>query len=664
MKICNLLATTMEYWEFLIQKEGDRTWQPLKTPIVDLTAGRYRMVARCNYGNSQVEVKITHQTAEEPSQRRVDKRSRYTNQDGLMVVIPYTRLEAGLWEIHCSGILKSQTGANPWENLVQLNISSAIDTNPITPVTPITPPIAPKLPSIPLTITLDRQNHTAQRGKPCNIAGQIQLLKAPELTTENSIPTTINKGQLRISLRDPQNSEILQEFSATADGQNLPIPFDCWLSIPDDCQTRLILGEVGFYDETETKITSESFIITLDLNELLDAIPQNLTEEDFLYPTRENRKQKEINLNFLEFINSPPQNSQPLQFQISSSLPLPPILDPPTESKPKYKSPQLPKLGKFDPVSKNPVKPKADVVKNSEAITPKPKLNKADLNNAVNTSETPIKPVADLDIAAIEELANTHLEEAIDTLGQAEEVITENIITDITASNTDITAPDNNINVSPLEQAFQELDLQNRFLSRLNSLASDAELSQWLQTNFPTPEEMPGEIDPETGKLINKISNQPIDWEAREIVLFDDSELSTEKNKKVNKGDGGNLNQPPVPTPVLIVPEGELTPGKSVIIRVKLPENLPERTEVKLWLQDRQTRSLLNEPSWLTNFSTNGRGEVEAIGEIVIPYSTVEIQFEAIAIEMSTQRQSYKVSLTRLVGPAAPLSLPQEDFNY
>lgn len=91
---------------------------------------------------------------------------------------------------------------------------------------------------------------------------------------------------------------------------------------------------------------------------------------------------------------------------------------------------------------------------------------------------------------------------------------------------------------------------------------------------------------------------------------------------------------------------------------------MPERTGVKLWLQDRQTRSLLNEPTWLTNFSTNGRGEVEAIGEIAIPYSSVEIQFEAIAIEMSTQRQSYKVSLSRLVGPAAPISLPQEDFNY
>lgn len=649
----------MEYWEFLIQKEGDRTWQPLKTPTVNLEAGRYRMVARCNYGNSQVEVRITHQTEENPPQRRVDKRSRNTNQDGLMVVIPYTHLEAGLWEIHCSGVLKSQTAAHPWENLVQLNISAVIDSQPVPPVSPVITPIAAKLATIPLTITLNQQNHTAQKGKPCNISGQIQLLKAPELATENTSPTIINKGQLRISLRNPQNSEILQEFQATADGQTLPIPFDCWISIPDECETRLILGEVGFYDETETKITSESFIITLDLDELLDAIPQNLTEEDFLYPTRENRKQKEINLNFLEFINSPPQNSQPLQFQISSAPPLPPILDPPAESKPKYKSPQLPKLGKLAPVSKNPVKPKADTVENAKAIAPKEKSNKADLNPA----EMPIKAVSELNIDAIEELANAHLE-AIDALGmQAEELITEDSITNITASNTEILAADN-INTSPLEQAFQELNLQDRFLSRLNSLASDAELSQWLQTNFPTPEEMPGEIDPETGKLINKILPQPIDWEAREIVLFDDSELQSEKNKKVNKGDRVNLNQPPVATPVLIIPEGELTPGKSVIIRVKLPENLPERTGVKLWLQDRQTRSLLNEPTWLTNFSTNGRGEVEAIGEIAIPYSSVEIQFEAIAIEMSTQRQSYKVSLSRLVGPAAPISLPQEDFNY
>ena len=50
----------MEQWQFLIQKEGERAWHPLEKPSVQIKEGRYRVVARSNRTNTDVEVRVTH----------------------------------------------------------------------------------------------------------------------------------------------------------------------------------------------------------------------------------------------------------------------------------------------------------------------------------------------------------------------------------------------------------------------------------------------------------------------------------------------------------------------------------------------------------------------------------------------------------------------------
>src|SRR5437868_135475 len=96
----------MEVWEFLIQKDGDRSWLPLESPDVEILEGRYRVVARSSRVDTSVEVCISHiAIAEEPPKRRVQKRSSRTNHDGLIVVIPFTRLQPGIWELRCTGDL-------------------------------------------------------------------------------------------------------------------------------------------------------------------------------------------------------------------------------------------------------------------------------------------------------------------------------------------------------------------------------------------------------------------------------------------------------------------------------------------------------------------------------------------------------------------------------
>ncbi|NES71061.1 MAG: hypothetical protein F6K24_40565, partial [Okeania sp. SIO2D1] len=86
-------------WEFLLQKEGDRTWLPLESADVEILEGRYRIVAHTHIANTEVQIQIIHNSTEEvPPLRRVQKRSSHTHSQGLISIIFFTRLKPGQWE--------------------------------------------------------------------------------------------------------------------------------------------------------------------------------------------------------------------------------------------------------------------------------------------------------------------------------------------------------------------------------------------------------------------------------------------------------------------------------------------------------------------------------------------------------------------------------------
>ncbi|MBD2387448.1 hypothetical protein [Cylindrospermum sp. FACHB-282] len=113
----------MEHWQFLIQKQGDRTWQSLESPNLKILAGRYRVLARSNLPNTDVEVRVTHSSTQEfPPKRRIVKRLRRTNAEGLMAVIPFTFLKPGIWELQCSGDLMSDMLGKSWQYRVLVQV--------------------------------------------------------------------------------------------------------------------------------------------------------------------------------------------------------------------------------------------------------------------------------------------------------------------------------------------------------------------------------------------------------------------------------------------------------------------------------------------------------------------------------------------------------------
>jgi hypothetical protein len=219
------------------------------------------------------------------------------------------------------------------------------------------------------------------------------------------------------------------------------------------------------------------------------------------------------------------------------------------------------------------------------------------------------------------------------------------------------------INLSPEDSAFQSLNLGDRFQSRLLSLAQDVELAEWLGAVSP-PSRTP--VDPEAepkNDLEDTFYSVTSEWQAapnswdggladEEIVMDDSSDDPAPPTSPA-------LTPPPelclpedqaIPTPVLELPGDDLTAGTPTRLRLSLP-NLPSKIYVKVWLHDCQQRVLVDGPHWVSNFLPNSQGHLEGSLTIAVPLGCMEVRFEAIAVEMLTQRESRKVSVTRWVMP-------------
>lgn len=115
----------MENWQFLIQRQGDRSWHPLESLNGEILEGWYRVLARSNRPNADVEVRVTYSSTQEvPPKRRIQKRSRRTNSEGLTAVLPFTYFEPGIWELQCSGDVMSDILGKSWQYNMYLQVLS------------------------------------------------------------------------------------------------------------------------------------------------------------------------------------------------------------------------------------------------------------------------------------------------------------------------------------------------------------------------------------------------------------------------------------------------------------------------------------------------------------------------------------------------------------
>jgi hypothetical protein len=124
----------MKHWEFLIQKEGDRDWLSVQQPILELEEGRYRIVAHSNCTNLDVEIRVTYQSEENSqSQLHTEKYSRHINSEGLLMVLPFTDFQPGFWELSCCGDIISEFLGEFWQQRLQLTVFARQSTHDRSP---------------------------------------------------------------------------------------------------------------------------------------------------------------------------------------------------------------------------------------------------------------------------------------------------------------------------------------------------------------------------------------------------------------------------------------------------------------------------------------------------------------------------------------------------
>lgn len=885
----------MKHWEFLLQKEGDRSWLPLDSPDVEILEGRYRVVARSSQKNVEVEIRVSHlATAEDPPKRRIQKRSARISQEGLIVIIPYTRLEPGIWELCCASTdLMSDLIGDAWQYAVKLQVlakdretedwdspwaasdsevepnqqiapiqspdlviaspqsdpvpvadngspgSSATpssepvsngngaadplptDLPPDPPPTDLPPEVAeilgasmdrlfqlaeqmsnrlvdevmqefdkaaisetasPAQPFTPVAVApvaslsgpngipvgytlpvgtvailkLDQEALVARRGKKLDLSGQIELADSseffPSAGSEPASPTgspdedpwepaqqsaqganreltgaTIQEIQL--CLRDPQSLQIVVRDRRPIPDQPPPLPFSFSFFLPEDLQTRLVLGEVLLYgtlsDQEEplsTLLTTQAFTITADPQELvedLEKINEVLDETLATHTDDEDRidlplelsqklaREQELPSFNLSFLNlepvEEPKLEKPRRFQSLLGQPLPPQLYQPDPAHPRTKPIELPGFIFPSRPGSTEFNPPASLAKS----VPEPPTGADQPDREVNGGMEPSRSETEM-LSPEVELTDTGDRDAsvplVETqvVGQVIETIAEptdesTVLVDkeldkeLDSASTPVVAgdadPANGDEVvaplapqleevehasvidlpSPVQMSFQALNLQERFLTRLNSIATDSELSTWLRANL-----YPGRAVQTAGSSATKKAERL----ANEEVVVDDDPPSNPYYRRrsgfrrVDRSDHTDEPNPlilppdePVPTPVLdITTAGDLVAGKPANIRVRLPYIEP-RIYVKLWVIDRQSRSLLDGPRWLLDFLPNSQGELEARTQLTVPFGSLEVLFEAIAIEMHTQRESHKISVDRSVVPPDLPVVSLDDFD-
>ena len=682
-----------------------------------------------------------------------------------------------------------------------------------------------------LILTLEEDALVTRRGEPLTITGKVDVLDVNQWNGSETASTlnSVFRGTLRYQLRDPQTSQALLDVRQALPEQALPLAFNHTLEIPPDCQTRLFLGKVTLYGSTPVALTSQPFTITADLDELLETIipgtkvvpmAKMLALTNKFASLQDNEVELEelaedpLERVVLDLIE-PSQSQDSLPLQPASQKPLPPQIYQPTATPKGSKSLQLPNFPK-KPSAATSAESSAvevkleDTVEQSVGIandlspeTPNPlpaetaedTLVESRPQETVQQSEDGTLQedaviVADSSFSALDA---TQLSDSSDTINSPWDTSTETEIlehSELTADSqlgTSDAEPIAWVNATELEQqsaevqstkpstdeptavdnAFQALKLQDRFWLRLNSLAADAELSKWLESDLSPPpntteveevtpplnappntteveevtpplnapqaiaeveevtpplnapqaiaeveevtqfmsfdESMWDESEQFGSEAANTTELQPpsqentsLDWETleqlqlvgvgdedwadQEIVVEDEDipapeqpMVKDETPKKVpltelinSKPEARMPASPqlnlPLPAPSIFVPTSELTAGEPMIVRVKLPPH-QARLCVKLWVQDRQSRYLLDGPRWLVDLFPDSAGQLEAMTQVVIPFGSAEVRFEAIAIDLDSQRESHKVALDCVVVPPDLPSISLDEFQ-
>ncbi|MEM9805780.1 MAG: hypothetical protein AAF959_10915 [Cyanobacteria bacterium P01_D01_bin.56] len=696
----------MRYWEFLIQQEGDQTWLPLETRQVEILEGRYRMAAHTSYDDTSVEVRVSQLLLDEmPPRRRVRKRKSITNDSGLLAIFPFIQLSPGHWEIHCNSpdVIDDFLGES-WHYSVQLQVTPREDEDWDPDWAGAEPDIAQSaldidhesLPTesattedndLQLRLQLKQQAYVTQPGQSLTLSGELALAQTV------SVPF---HGQLWLELRDPQSASTLQEMAFDVSKPFLPSPFSVTIAVPQDLSTQVILGAISLRNESGETLNSASFTVTVGLAQMLDAIANQpdleFEEEISIFPGTTESLVPSLEKSATLLDNDTPLI--PKEIVPSEGLTLPPQLKPPSHSEIEEERQLEPELPEFSR-SAEPVLADDNDKGTEDAQAEDNRLEPPE------ESPQPAEPREQI-LVEIDRLLADESRQPVEAAMPQElprvETDAEDDITEATQED-DESLPREQIHQSrPFAEprVFERGSLQEDDLDRelVNAALNEqpyeqpfdktlfSQVNDTFEKDFTEPTPAPPDPVDEIDLAFQRLRLQERFWEKLNVFTQDGYRQSLEVKKALDVADivsPGNPNsnefvvydtpaQPTrftesaptaskvddepieVPAPALDIPEEELVTGEWVAVRVRVPAR-PGQVYVKVWMNDLQTRTLVDAPRLLMQLTPNDYNELETLMRVKIPTGCLELQFAAISIDMATLQESRKVVQNRRVMP-------------
>jgi len=743
----------MAQWEFLLQQEDREDWQPLGAQVA---TGKYRLLCRSPWQDQEVPITITY-TADTGKQRQ-QRRSPRLNSQGLMVVMPFTSLQPGIWQwqvfhpeepttpvttvclqvtapaiippvlaeispepaapqqletpipshrplisidalreqslAEIDSVLQEaidgvwdlvQTPAlpnaffSPDEDYILLDYDPLDDEvayfseiNPDLEISagnyhgnylenyhesyPVIPQLIPQLigefalnnqtANAPvISFRLDQDHFMAQQGEYLIITGRVEialgaLLSGEELPAE--LRDTFLQGSVHYQLRDPDSSSILINTDYPLQVKVPVGEFSHTLKIPFKTNSHLILGEATLYGKEQQVLGSKSFIVSANLDRLLQTVQD--TPEDLPRPVvAPSKRQNHPVLPYQPKLDIDPKARKAFPKPLNSSY----------NAKGRIKSLHLPDFsGKTAPNLEGNLHPLVNLEQIPNQIPNQAPDQLSALDNLAGTTSN---------FGQESQLINSHHGKSIESPETSENLATSET-SDIIEALTIPATPE------PLETPEAGLS-EGNFLSRLNTLAIDKQMTKILHTELLLDNAAPGAMD---RQLLPPASDA--DWRVLEVVV-DDEPPEPEPEPRF---DASGFPYPqklaipaltldktprPVPTPEIIAPAGELLTGESVTVTVKLPAQ-QFSLYAKFWVKDCQTTAIIDGPRLLLDFSPNSQGELETLTRLTVPPGCCRVRLEAIAIDPLQERESRKVSIDRVVVPPNTPDLSATGLSY
>jgi hypothetical protein len=456
----------------------------------------------------------------------------------------------------------------------------------------------------------------------------------------------------------------------------LPADFSVSVTPPVTAQTRVVLGGLVLRyradDPTAPALALSSFTTTIGIDLLLDAIANQddsaFDEETSVFPgSTEPFSLPSEPISALIAPELALETPSAKRLSPSEGLILPPKLYEPDGGT--DRAPELPLFPK-----KTSPQPQAD---SADESVPEPlATTPADVSEVSEALRSPAvfesDSVEDDDLEA-ELAAAAQAADAPDLAGRRLSALAEADVSEAAADEAADAIEDGDLEDGPEPgqaeaEAFQSLNLQARFWQRLSSLTQEgyqaaSELRQAMEaagvlrpvTESTGTLEAVGPPEPVgPTELTDGVDDREGDA-TDEVVVYEEPVITPEAQPQPPE-------LPPLNPPILEVPGHDLTAGDLITLGIRL---LPGgyRPYVKVWMNDLQTRRLIEEPRLLMQLTPNDRGELETFMRVQIPQGCLELQFAAIAIDMATLQESRKVVINRRIIPGELPTLSLDDFD-